>query len=207
MIGSTSSERFYPAAGNCARRDDGSTARDNGRLAFTLHPAALRRARPRGHVQLPRMRRSGMGPGAAAALRGPANARRSGWHGQAALRARAGGLQQDFYFIDRGRSRGMVAEGMQAFVAYLNRSLKIRKPNEYVHVVAVAVARDQLVCWSTSTAPIRRSTRSTGLCLRSRPITLAPPGSRHCDATRSRRASIPAAGSKRRASDRAACRP
>jgi hypothetical protein len=50
-----------------------------------------------------------------------------------------------FYFIDRGRERGMVAEGIQAFEAYLNRSLKIRTLNEYVHVVAVPVARDQLV--------------------------------------------------------------
>ena len=38
MIGSTSSERFYPAAGNCARRDDGRAAGDDGRLAFMLHP-------------------------------------------------------------------------------------------------------------------------------------------------------------------------
>lgn len=52
-----------------------------------------------------------------------------------------------FYFVDRGRERGLVAEGMQAFEEHLNRSLHIRKAQEHVHVVAVPVARDQLIPW------------------------------------------------------------
>jgi membrane-bound lytic murein transglycosylase MltF len=52
-----------------------------------------------------------------------------------------------FYFVDRGRERGLIAEGMRAFEEHLNRTLHIRKPQDYVHVVAVPVARDQLLPW------------------------------------------------------------
>jgi membrane-bound lytic murein transglycosylase MltF len=52
-----------------------------------------------------------------------------------------------FYFVDRGRERGLIAEGMQAFEEHINRALRIRKAHEYVHVVAVPVARDQLIPW------------------------------------------------------------
>jgi membrane-bound lytic murein transglycosylase MltF len=52
-----------------------------------------------------------------------------------------------FYFIDRGRERGMAAEGIQRLEQYLNARLKLSKPHEQVHVVAVPVSRDQLVPW------------------------------------------------------------
>jgi len=52
-----------------------------------------------------------------------------------------------FYFVDRGRERGLIAEGMQLFERHLNRSLHIASPQDYVHVVAVPVSRDQLVPW------------------------------------------------------------
>lgn len=52
-----------------------------------------------------------------------------------------------FYFIDRGRERGMVAEGLKALEKQLNARLKLSKPERQLHVVAVPVARDQLIPW------------------------------------------------------------
>jgi len=52
-----------------------------------------------------------------------------------------------FYFIDRGRERGMVAEGIGRLEQYLNTRLKLTKPHQQIHVVAVPVSRDQLIPW------------------------------------------------------------
>jgi membrane-bound lytic murein transglycosylase MltF len=52
-----------------------------------------------------------------------------------------------FYFIDRGRERGLAAEGIQQFELHLNQHLKRTRPNQRVHVVAVPVSRDQLIPW------------------------------------------------------------
>ena len=52
-----------------------------------------------------------------------------------------------FYFIDRGRERGMAAEGIQRLEQYLNARLKLSKPHQQIHVVAVPVSRDQLIPW------------------------------------------------------------
>ena len=52
-----------------------------------------------------------------------------------------------FYFIDRGRERGMVAEGIQRLEQYLNARLKLTRPHQQIHVVAVPVSRDQLIPW------------------------------------------------------------
>ncbi len=52
-----------------------------------------------------------------------------------------------FYFIDRGRERGMAAEGIERLEQYLNARLKLTKPHQHVHVVAVPVSRDQLIPW------------------------------------------------------------
>ena len=52
-----------------------------------------------------------------------------------------------FYFIDRGRERGMVAEGIGRLEQYLNARLKLTKPHQQIHVVAVPVSRDQLIPW------------------------------------------------------------
>jgi membrane-bound lytic murein transglycosylase MltF len=50
-----------------------------------------------------------------------------------------------FYFFDRGRERGLVAEGLAAFEKHLNTQLSRKKKHPYVHVVAVPVSRDQLI--------------------------------------------------------------
>lgn len=54
-----------------------------------------------------------------------------------------------FYFLDRGRERGMIAEGLQAFEKQLNEQLNRKRKHKiaHVHVVAVPVSRDQLVPW------------------------------------------------------------
>jgi membrane-bound lytic murein transglycosylase MltF len=52
-----------------------------------------------------------------------------------------------FYFLDRGRERGMIAEGLQAFEEQLNAQLNRKRKGAHVHVVAVPVSRDQLVPW------------------------------------------------------------
>jgi membrane-bound lytic murein transglycosylase MltF len=50
-----------------------------------------------------------------------------------------------FYFVDNGRERGLIAEGMQRFEQHLNKALHNRTPQSYVRVVAVPVSRDQLL--------------------------------------------------------------
>ena len=50
-----------------------------------------------------------------------------------------------FYFFDRGRERGLVAEGLEQFERHLNAQLSRKKKQPYVHVVAVPVSRDQLI--------------------------------------------------------------
>jgi membrane-bound lytic murein transglycosylase MltF len=52
-----------------------------------------------------------------------------------------------FYFIDRGRERGLAAEGIRQFELHLNQRLKRTRPNQRIHVVAVPVTRDQLIPW------------------------------------------------------------
>jgi membrane-bound lytic murein transglycosylase MltF len=52
-----------------------------------------------------------------------------------------------FYFIDRGRERGMIAEGLQLFEKQLNEQINRKRKVPHVHVVAVPVSRDQLVPW------------------------------------------------------------
>jgi membrane-bound lytic murein transglycosylase MltF len=52
-----------------------------------------------------------------------------------------------FYFLDGGRERGMVAEGLQQLERYLNTRLELTRPQQQIHVVAVPVARDQLIPW------------------------------------------------------------
>ncbi len=47
-----------------------------------------------------------------------------------------------FYFIDRGRQRGVTYETLQAFETHLNRRLKTKTIK--VHVIPIPVARDQL---------------------------------------------------------------
>jgi membrane-bound lytic murein transglycosylase MltF len=52
-----------------------------------------------------------------------------------------------FYFIDRGRERGIAAEGIKQFERHLNARLKRTKANQMIHVIAVPVARDELIPW------------------------------------------------------------
>jgi len=54
---------------------------------------------------------------------------------------------KSFYFIDRGRERGMIAEALQQLEQHLNATLVRNKPMARVHVVAVPVRRDQLISW------------------------------------------------------------
>jgi len=147
MIGSTSSQRFYPAAGNGARRDDGRNA---GTMAASRSRFILLRCVALALMAMFSCAASGAVGSDPVLLQRFEDLRASddldGMVKRRFVRALVV-YSKTFYFIDRGRERGMVAEGIQAFEAYLNRSLKIRKPNEYVHVVAVPVARDQLVPW------------------------------------------------------------
>jgi len=52
-----------------------------------------------------------------------------------------------FYFLDGGRERGMVAEGIEQLERYLNARLNLTRPQQQIHVVAVPVSRDQLIPW------------------------------------------------------------
>ncbi|PWT73892.1 MAG: hypothetical protein C5B46_04865, partial [Proteobacteria bacterium] len=54
-----------------------------------------------------------------------------------------------FYFIDRGRERGMIAEGLQLFEKQLNEQINRNRKRKlaYIHVVAVPVSRDELIPW------------------------------------------------------------
>jgi membrane-bound lytic murein transglycosylase MltF len=52
-----------------------------------------------------------------------------------------------FYFLDGGRERGMVAEGLRQLEHYLNARLELTRPQQQIHVVAVPVSRDQLIPW------------------------------------------------------------
>jgi membrane-bound lytic murein transglycosylase MltF len=147
MIGSTSSQRFYPAAGNCARRNDGRNA---GTMAASRSRSILLRCVALALTAILSCAANGAVGSDPVLLQRFEDLRASddldGMVKRRFVRALVV-YSKTFYFIDRGRERGMFAEGIQAFETYLNRSLKIRKPNEYVHVVAVPVARDQLVPW------------------------------------------------------------
>ena len=53
------------------------------------------------------------------------------------------------YFLDRGRERGVAAEGLHAFEKHLNQEVNRKRKAKLpkVHVLAVPVARDQLIPW------------------------------------------------------------
>jgi membrane-bound lytic murein transglycosylase MltF len=54
---------------------------------------------------------------------------------------------KSFFFIDQGRERGMTAEALERFEAFLNARLALTKPEDKIRVLAVPVFRDQLIPW------------------------------------------------------------
>ena len=54
---------------------------------------------------------------------------------------------KSFFFIDQGSERGITAEALRRFEEFLNARLELTKPEDKIRVVAIPVARDQLIAW------------------------------------------------------------